>query len=161
MSAAAPAGFWRRLLAHGLDAMLGACVWALAAMWLLIGLSALHQTPRDLADVGIIAAAVAALALVLHVAYHVLFIGGCGQTPGKMAVGIAVVCREGGPPGYGRAMLRCLGGFLSLAFLGAGYAGVLLTKERRGLADWLAGTRVIEYSPAPMPHAPHESPIGA
>ena len=92
-----------------------------------------------------------ALALALHIAYHVVLVGGCGQTLGKMALGITVIRRDdGGIPGYGRAALRCLGGFLSLASFGLGYMGIVFTEERRGLADLLAGTRVIEELPEPV-----------
>ena len=107
----------------------------------MIGLWALENPPRDLLDLALLLLAMLALALALHVAYHVVLVGGCGQTLGKMALGIAVVRRDGGTVGYGRAALRCLGGFLSLATFGLGYAGVLFTAERRGLADWLAGTQ--------------------
>ena len=140
------AGFWCRVSAHLLDGMVGTCVWLLCSMWLLIGLWALDNPPNDLLDVVLIVLAVQGLALALHIAYHVVLVGGCGQTLGKMALGITVVRREGGPPGYGRAALRCLGGFLSIATFGLGYLGVVFTEERRGLADWLAGTRVVEAS---------------
>lgn len=144
------AGFWRRLLAHVLDCMVGAWVWLLCSMWLVIGLWALGDPPADLLDVALILLAVQGLALALHIAYHMVLVGGCGQTLGKMALGIAVVKRDGGSPGYGRAALRCLGGLLSCASFGLGYAGVVFTKERRGLPDWLAGTRVVESSPEPI-----------
>jgi uncharacterized RDD family membrane protein YckC len=81
-----------------------------------------------------------------------------------MALGIEVVRRDGGPVGYGRAGVRCLGGLLSVASFGLGYAGVLFTAERRGLADWLAGTRVVLESAPPAAAAPgpaEMSPLGA
>lgn len=164
MNAPVTAGLWRRLLAHCLDCLVGLGVWALSGMWLVIGLWAVHQPPRDLLDAGLVLLAVQALALALHIAYHVVLIGGCGQTLGKMALGIGVIRRDGAPPGYGRALLRCLGGLASAASLGVGYVGILFTKERRGLADWLAATRVIEWSPAPAeaaPHAPQQRPLSA
>ena len=149
MTAPVTAGFWSRLLAHGLDCLVGMGAWLLCSMWLVIGLWALGNPPRDLLDVGLILLAVQVLALALHVAYHVALVGGCGQTLGKMALGIVVVGRGGGAVGYGRAGLRCLGWLLSVASFGLGYAGVLFTAERRGLADWLAGTRVVVVSGAP------------
>jgi len=152
------AGFWRRVSAHLLDCMVGTCAWLLCSMWLVIGLWALDSPPNDLLDVVLIALAVPGLALALHVVYHVVLVGGCGQTLGKMALGITVVRREGGTPGYGRAALRCLGGFLSVASFGLGYLGVVFTEERRGLADWLAGTRVVEPSPE---YAAPTTPPGA
>ncbi len=144
------AGFWRRLLAHALDCLAGMCAWLLCSMWLVIGLWALDNPPSDLLDVALILLAVQGLGLALHIAYHVVLVGGCGQTLGKMALGITVVRRDSGEPGYGRAALRCLGGLLSLASFGLGYAGVVTTRERRGLADWLAGTRVVASSPEPI-----------
>ena len=50
MTAPAPAGFWSRLLAHGLDCLVGAGAWLLASMWLAIGLWAIDHRPRTLLD---------------------------------------------------------------------------------------------------------------
>ena len=164
MTTSATAGFWRRLLAHCLDCLVGLAAWLLFSMWLVIGLWALKNPPRDLLDLALIFLATLALAFALHVAYHIVLIGGCGQSLGKMALGIAVVRRGGGAVGYGRAGLRCLGGLLSVASFGLGYAGVLFTAERRGLADWLAGTRVVVVSGAPAVASPGHaemSPLGA
>ena len=159
------AGVWSRLLAHVVDCLVGLAAWLLCSMWLLIGLWTLEKSPRDLLDLGVLVVAMLALGMALHVAYHVVLVGGCGQTLGKMAFGIAVVRRDGGTVGYGRATLRCLGGPLSVAAFGLGYAGVLFTAERRGLADWLAGTRVVRVSPAPVatraPGQADMSPLGA
>lgn len=154
MTGAVTAGLSRRLLASCLDCLVGLGAWLLFSMWLVIGLWALGNPPRDLLDVALLLVALPLLALALHVAYHVVLVGGCGQTLGKMALGIVVVRRDGGAAGYGRAALRCLGGLLSFASFGLGYAGVVFTTERRGLADWLAGTRVVESSPAPAAAAP-------
>ena len=134
-------------------------------MWLVIGVWVLEGPPQDLLDLSVLLLAVLGLALALHVAYHVILVGGCGQTLGKMALGIAVIRRDGGPVGYGRAGLRCVGGLLAFAAFGLGYAGVLFTRERRGLPDWLAGTRVVRVdtadAPAPSPAGPAMRPLGA
>ena len=151
MTAVVTAGFWRRFSAFVLDCMVGAGVWVFCSMWLVIGLWAFDSAPGDLFDVLLILFVLPGLALALHIAYHVVLVGGCGQTLGKMALGITVIRRDdGGIPGYGRAALRCLGGFLSLASFGLGYMGIVFTEERRGLADLLAGTRVIEELPEPV-----------
>jgi soluble lytic murein transglycosylase len=50
--------------------------------------------------------------------YHVAFVGGCGQTPGRMALGIAVVRRDGGGPAMAARLLGCLGGCVSIVTLG-------------------------------------------
>ncbi|PWU19798.1 MAG: hypothetical protein C5B48_13165 [Candidatus Rokuibacteriota bacterium] len=138
-----PAALWRRLAARLLDCVLGLLVWSLAAMWLVILVWGFRSSPLELREAGLLALCVLLLAAVLHVVYHVAFIGGCGQTPGKMALGIAVVRRDGAPVGYGRAMVRCAGGGLAILTLGLFSVGVLFTRERRGLADWLSGTRVV------------------
>ena len=164
MTTPATAGFWRRLLAHCLDCLVGLAAWLLCSMWLVIGLWALENPPRDLVDLALVLLATLALAFALHIAYHVVLVGGCGQSLGKMALHIAVVRRDGGTVGYGCAGLRCLGGLLSVASFGLGYAGVLFTVERRGLADWLAGTRVVLESAAPAAAVPGHAemrPLGA
>jgi uncharacterized RDD family membrane protein YckC len=45
--------------------------------------------------------------------------------------------------GYGRAWLRWLGSGLAALPFGLGFLGVLFGAERRGLHDWIAGTRVV------------------
>ena len=137
------AGLWRRLAARLLDCLVGGLVWSLAAMWLVIGAWGLRGSPLELREVGLLLLAVVALGAVLHVAYQVAFIGGCGQTPGRMALGIAVVKRDGAQVSYGRALVRCVAGAIATLSLGVLSVGVLFTRERRGLADWLAGTRVV------------------
>lgn len=137
------AGFWRRLAAALLDVGIGALVWAWSAMCIVIGVWGFRTTPLELPDAALLVASVVALAIVLHFVYQVAFVGGCGQTPGRMALGITVVRRDGRPTGYGRAIVRCLANALSVATLGLTGIGLLVTRERRGLADWAAGTRVV------------------
>jgi uncharacterized RDD family membrane protein YckC len=138
-----PASLWRRGTARLLDYLLGVLVWTLAAMWLVIAAWGFRGSPLELRDAVFLSLALCVLGLVLHVVYHVAFIGGCGQTPGKMALGIAVVRRDGGRAGYGRALIRCLAGALSLLTFGVFSIGMFFTRQRRGLADVLAGTRVV------------------
>lgn len=140
------AGLGRRLTATVLDALLGALVWGWSAMCLVIAVWGFRSSPLELREAVLLAVAVLALGAVLHAVYHVAFVGGCGQTPGRMALGVLVVRRDGTVPGYGRALLRCIGGWLALLTLGMASVGVLLSRERRGLADWLAGTRVVRTS---------------
>ena len=75
-----------------------------------------------------------------------MLVGGCGQTLGQMAMGIAVVDRAGAAPGYWRAGLRSLGGLLCVLTLGLASLPFLFSAERRGLGDRLAGTRVVRAS---------------
>jgi uncharacterized RDD family membrane protein YckC len=137
-----PAGLWRRLAARLVDLALGALVWSLGAAWLVIATWG-GRRPLELWEAVLLVLAIVALGLALHVVYYVAFVGGCGQTPGHMALGIAVVRRNGNPAGYGRALVRCFASLLSVLTLGLASLGVLFTSERRGLADWAAGTRVV------------------
>jgi uncharacterized RDD family membrane protein YckC len=137
------AGPWRRGAAAMLDGALGALVWLWSSLCLVVGVWGFRRTPLELGDAALLIAAILALGVVLHFVYHVAFVGGCGQTPGRMALGIAVVRRDGQAAGHGRALVRCLAGWFSLLTLGVAALGVLFTRERRGFADWLAGTRVV------------------
>jgi len=124
------------------DALVGVIAWSLAAMWLSIAVLLFRREP-DVLDIALLTIGVLMLGIALHVTYHTVLVGGCGQTLGKMLLGVAVVRRDGAPAGYGRALLRCLGGGLCLLTLGIGQLPVLWSRERRGLADLVAGTRPI------------------
>ncbi len=129
------------------DALVGVVAWSLAAMWLMIALRLVRRHP-DVLDVMFLGAGVLLLGVALHVVYHTVLVGGCGQTLGKMLMGVAVVRRDGAPAGYGRALLRCLGGGLCLLTLGIGRLPALFTREHRGFPDLVAGTRPISH---PLP----------
>jgi uncharacterized RDD family membrane protein YckC len=140
---------WRLALAAITDALVGVIAWSLAAMWLMTAVLAFRRRPVDALDTLLLALAVVLLGVALHVVYHTVLVGGCGQTLGKMLLGVAVVRRDGAPAGYGRALLRCLGGGLCVLTLGLGRLPMLVTRERRGLPDLMAGTRPISAaSPA-------------
>lgn len=126
-----------------IDATLGFLVWAWSVLSVLIGVWGFRTAPLDLVDAALLFAAIASLGVVLHFVYHVAFVGGCGQTPGRMATGITVIRRDGRGVGYTRALVRCVGGCVSVLTLGLASVGIFVGRERRGLADWLAGTRVV------------------
>ena len=90
------------------------------------------------------------LGVALHVIYHTVLVGGCGQTVGKMLLGVAVVRRDGAPAGYGRALLRCVGGGLCLLTLGLGRLFVLFTRDRRALVRF-RGRHPADRHPSPCP----------
>ena len=147
-----PAPLWRLAAAAAADALLGLIAWSLAAMWLLVAVLAFRAKPLDVLDGLILAFAILALGVALHVTYHTVLVGGCGQTLGKMLMGVVVVRRDGAPAGYGRALLRCAGGGLCLLTLGLGRLFVLFTRDRRALSDFVAGTRPIATPhPGPLP----------
>ena len=149
---ARPAPLWRLVAAAAADALLGLVALSLTAMWLVVAVLAFRARPLDLLDALILALAILVLGVALHVIYHTVLVGGCGQTLGKMLMGIAVVRRDGAPAGYGRALLRCAGGGLCLLTLGLGRLFVLFTRDRRALSDFVASTRPIATPhPGPLP----------
>ena len=137
------AGISRRLLARCLDEIVVVLAWLTAVAGLLIVDRATSRVPGSLPALALVAGAALALGLVLRLTYFVGFVGGCGQTPAQMLVGIGVVRRDGTPPGYSRALTRWLGAGLAWASLGLGFAIAMLDAEHRALPEWLSGTRVI------------------
>jgi uncharacterized RDD family membrane protein YckC len=81
--------------------------------------------------------------LVVPAAYFVLGHGTAGQTLGKRLLGVRVVDESGEPIGYLRALGRGLATIVAAIPLGLGLAAAWLRRDRRGLHDLLAGTRVI------------------
>lgn len=137
------AGYFRRAAAGLLDTLLGLAVWALCTMWLLLGVWALRGLPHELFGVLLIYAANIGLAVGLHLIYHVVLLGGCGQTVGRMALGIAVVRMDGRVPGYGRALLRSVGNAMVLLTLGIAALLAWFYSGDRDVADLVSGTRVV------------------
>ena len=84
--------------------------------------------------------------ILLAAGYFVLFWSGAGQTPGMRLMRLRVRDLEGRPPSVARSIVRFAGLLLSIAPLFAGFLPVLFSEQRRGLADFLAGTVVI-YDP--------------
>jgi uncharacterized RDD family membrane protein YckC len=83
-------------------------------------------------------------------AYFVLFWSSAGQTPGMRLLGLRVDRPGGGPPSFGRSIVRLAGLVLAIIPLFAGFIPVLFTEKRRGLPDYLAGT-VVRYDAPPIP----------
>lgn len=146
--ALSPAGVLRRWAAFLLDQFILGSLWVLLSAWTGVVYLSVSRWPGDLPNLMALAAVLGSLGIFLHAAYWIVFLGGCGQTPGKMVLGLEVVSREGRAIGYRRAACRWLGMLLAMLPLGLGFFGVLVTRERRGLHDWLAGTRVVRASPA-------------
>ena len=115
---------------------------------LVVGVWGFRTSPLELEDAVLLLAAILGSASRCTSSITSRSSAAAGRPRGAWPLGIAVVRRDGGTAGYGRALARCLGGCLSIATLGLGELGVLFTRERRGLADWVAGTRVVRRSAA-------------
>lgn len=139
----APGPALRRWLAFQIDQLLLGSLWLLAAAWTAVVHLAVSREPARLEALALLVGLLAALAVLLHATYWTVFVGGCGQTPGKMLLGLHVVGRAGAAVGYGRAAWRWVAMLLAALPLGLGFLGVVVTRDRRGLHDWLAGTRVV------------------
>jgi predicted Zn finger-like uncharacterized protein len=85
-------------------------------------------------------------ALTLGFAYHTLFIGACGQTPGKRLLRIRVIQTDQSEMTYRRAMLReVFGKTLSTPLL-LGYLMALFHPERLAAHDKIADTCVVKFT---------------
>jgi uncharacterized RDD family membrane protein YckC len=77
-------------------------------------------------------------------AYFVLFWSTAGRTPGMQLMRVRVrTAGDGSTPTVGRSVVRVIGLVLSIVPLFAGFLPVLFDRRRRGLADMLAGTVVV------------------
>jgi uncharacterized RDD family membrane protein YckC len=133
----APAGVRRRGVALVVDLLVVAFLCALGAQ---IALGFARLVPRlDLAA----QAFGRTWQLVVPAAYFVLSHGTGGQTVGKRLLGARVVDESGAPIGYLRALGRCAATVAAAIPLGLGLAMAALRRDRRGLHDLLAGTRVV------------------
>jgi uncharacterized RDD family membrane protein YckC len=131
-----PAGFWIRLIAVLVDALVITFVQASfnVVASIVYGLDrneAWGVTPIS-----------SFFTLVFSAAYMTLLHASTGQTIGKLVVGVRVVALDGTPPELGAAFLRWLGYFASWATLGLGYVMAGLRTDKRALHDLIAGTRV-------------------
>ena len=88
------------------------------------------------------------LRLVLSAAYFTVVpvING-GQTAGKMTAGIAIVKEDGSELTYLNTFVRWLGYLLSGLPAGLGFVCAAFTEHKRGLHDYVAGTRVVRVAP--------------
>jgi uncharacterized RDD family membrane protein YckC len=120
------AGFWRRGVALLLD-----YIGLVTALWGESGRSA-----------RVVNAALTAFRWFLPPLYVVLFHRLWGQTMGKIVVGARVVALDGERLSLSRAIGRTLAWVVAALPLGLGLALAAVRRDRRGLHDLLAGTRV-------------------
>jgi uncharacterized RDD family membrane protein YckC len=146
------AGFWRRLLATIVDAVV------LSGVLLVLGtLTAVvlgHPLPRPsqlgpdyLVDMAVngggLAVALLVMAALVSFAYFFLFTTLRGQTFGKHLMRVKVIDAFGERPSLWRALVRTLAYGPSLALLALGFLWIGFDREKRGLHDWLADTYVV------------------
>jgi len=146
------AGFWRRLLATLVDAVVLSGV--LLVLGMLTALVLGHPLPRlsqlgpdyvvDMAvNGGGLAVALLVMAVLVSFAYFFLFTALRGQTFGKHLMRVKVIDAFGERPSLLRALVRTLAYGPSLALLALGFLWIGFDREKRGLHDWLADTYVV------------------
>ncbi len=85
----------------------------------------------------------ASFLLLLNAGYLTAFTAAGGRTIGKMATSIRVIGCDGQAIDASGAVLRAVGGIITVLALGLPYLPALLAADGRPLADRLAGTRVV------------------
>lgn len=133
------AGFWLRLVALMMDALLVLVLQVVLSLFLvMIGSDGFEPSGR-------VALLTQLFSMLLSLFYWVFFTGYCGQTPGKMLLRLQVVCTDGQSLGYGKAFYReTLGKFVSGIILGIGYLMAAFDDQKQALHDRMANTYVVK-----------------
>lgn len=79
----------------------------------------------------------------LYVIYEAVFSSGGRATAGKWLLNIRVRAADGGDLPFGKSLVRALAYFLSSATFNLGYLAALVTRDKRALHDFVAGSRVV------------------
>jgi uncharacterized RDD family membrane protein YckC len=140
-AAVQPAGAVRRVAAAGVDLGILGAIHAIVIYFTL----RLLQVPLEQLST-LPWAPLGSFLLLLSAGYFVVFTAVGGQTIGKMALGTRVVSAAGGAVDVPHAVLRFLGGVVTLLTFGLGYLPALFG-ARRALHDRLAGTDVERMLP--------------
>lgn len=141
------AGFWRRLAAGAIDAVL--CVIGMFLVFVVVqifvDISILSNRTQvsNLEALLIDLAVLIMWAIVIWLYFAGLESGPSQATPGKRAMRLIVVDRYGLPVKFGRATGRHFGKLISLACVGVGFFMIGWTAQKQGLHDLMADTRVV------------------
>lgn len=145
------AGFWRRLVAYLIDSTIITIIFfilfVIAMMAFLFG-SMSGNSSEWLADLMDPTRASSILIFTwifyaaMTIAYFTYFHGATGRTPGKMLIGLQVLCADGTSLSFGIAFLRAVGYFVSSIFY-LGFIWVAFDKKKQGWHDKIADTVVI------------------
>jgi uncharacterized RDD family membrane protein YckC len=139
------AGFWVRLCAFAIDSVILQLVFIL--------LTPIHSHFGILSEISpqtTMAELMPTLffAFSLMFFYDSFFVKNFSGTPGKIALGLAVVCSNGEAITWNRAFLRAFIGFFSSSLFGVGCLLAAFDIEKRALHDFMANTRVLKLQRA-------------
>lgn len=136
------AGFWLRVVATLIDSFLLCIVQFVLTLIITLVIGFMGIAAGENPGVSLV---IWLFGTTISLGYAVFFTGYCGQTPGKMALRIKVICTDGSQLTYGRAAKReVLGKFVSSILLGIGYLMVAFDRQKQGLHDKIADTYVIK-----------------
>jgi uncharacterized RDD family membrane protein YckC len=142
------AGFWIRLLARFLDALIIVVVtWPLSiGVVALTGLGKSVGRPIPPAQLMVFFGWWGAMTFVLwllEAVYEAFFLSKRGGTPGKLILGLRVVRPDGERLTFWRGFARFFAHTLSSWILGIGYVMAAFDEEKRALHDRVCDTRVV------------------
>jgi len=139
-----------RLIAYIID---GIIVGFAASLFIVLGLGVVGAPVADSAgnvtfngNVGL-AFLIAFIGWLIALLYKPFFWSRGGQTPGYKLIGMRVVrARDGGPVGFGSAILRLIGYVINDIVFGIplGFLWILFDAQKQGWHDKIAGTVVIQ-----------------
>jgi uncharacterized RDD family membrane protein YckC len=145
------AGFWIRVLAWLIDAIILMVAGSIVQFALLGSLVAIPNVQPGADPTAALAGMMGMLGIVYLVnmvigcSYEAGFVGSTlSATPGKLAVGLKVLRPGGGRVSLGRAVGRYFAKVLSGLILGIGYIIVGFDAQKRGLHDMICDTRVVK-----------------
>ena len=118
------AGFWRRFGAYLIDYIIILII-AIMFVFLVWGEEASWIAP------------------IIYTIYFIGFWSRRGQTPGMMVVRVKIIKTDGSPISIGRAILRCIGFFVSTIII-IGHLMIAWDSKKQGLHDKIADTYVIK-----------------
>lgn len=144
------AGFWRRFGAYLIDFIILFVIQMVIGF--ILGIIAVASTSNNSyysssydSTVNSLTCLSYLISLVITVLYFAGFESSQGQaTPGKRAMSVIVVDKDGNRISFGKAFIRYLGKILSGLILGVGYFMIGFTEKKQGLHDMIAGTYVVE-----------------
>jgi uncharacterized RDD family membrane protein YckC len=149
-----PAGFWRRLGALLIDLIALAVLSSILAPFQWFGFVGFWDAGNVFNDPVWLAVPYLVfgnlLSFLLNVAYFVGFWVWRGQTPGKMALGIKVIRRDGSDVKLEAALLRYLGYLVSSVIFFIGFLWIAFDGRKQGLHDKIADTCVVKIPRAPV-----------
>lgn len=140
------AGFWIRLVAYIIDAVILWIVFLAISLPLGAGFAGIGAAAGD--ETGGVAAFGSCLASILILAVAIGYLVGFwtykSATPGKMALGLKIITVEGADLTLGKAILRIIGYIVnSIIPFAIGYIWAGFDSQKQGIHDKIAGTYVI------------------